>query len=163
IGSKDALEVALRARAVHELLPGQPPLGGGPGAFAADSVAGGPADSDGAPQTFLDPTLDLDLARRWLAAPGDGFRQLAELAHGGKRRGAEPLRERGPALGGGVLEALELALGQPEAHRIASRLDLPKTSLPAAIEQALAAAPTIDEPRGPLWTLAELDDAAREY
>jgi hypothetical protein len=178
IGERDALELALEARAVHELVPGQPPLGAGPGAFrgdtdgaedAADAPASGVtahADavaSDAPPQAFLSPTEGLDLARRWLAQHPSGYGLLADLAESGNARAVDLLRERGKTLGGVVIEALAASLGEPRAASIADRFELPRSTASGRVQAVLAAALTVDVARGPVWSIAELDDDAREY
>jgi hypothetical protein len=174
IDSKDALRVALKVEAVHERLPGQAPLGDGPGVYAEsddeDDVDDDVEEEDDeedepapSPKAFVRPTTGLDLARRWISHHAHGYAMLAELADDGDVRAAELLRERANALGGVVHEAIEAALGKGRTETLAARLGLPRTSLAPEIEALLAAAETIDEPRGPLWTVAELDDAAREY
>jgi hypothetical protein len=174
IEGREALELALATHAVHELLPDQPPLGGGPGAFAADD-AGDPSpshvhrDADaveavGAPaKAFLSPTEGLDLGRRWLAQNTSGYGPLVELAESGNERALALLRDRAQALGGVVVEAIAAALGQARADAVARRFDLPRSTLSSAVHAALDAAPVVDVPRGPVWSIAELDDAARQY
>lgn len=172
IPSGQALELALATRAVHELLPGQPALGGGPGAFAAPE--GGPVPSgvradadavhgDGPARAFLSRTEGLDLAKRWLAQNPSGYGLLASLAEDGNERAVALLRERARALGGAVVEALAAALGEERAGGIVQRFELPRPALDARVRAILDEAPVADVPRGPVWSIAELDDAAREY
>lgn len=160
IDTRDALEVALRVNDVHELLPGQAPLGGGPGVFAAGAGTEAVAHEGHA---FLTPTVGLDLARRWIARHGHGYAALAELAGAENARATELLRDRARALGSVVVEAIEAGLGRERTSAILSQLGVEVAPLDPSIEAALAEAPTIDVPRGPLWTVAELDDDAREY
>jgi hypothetical protein len=174
IPGREALDLALATHAVHDLLPDQPPLGGGPGAFAAPGEAapaasGVRADADavhasGKARAFLSPTEGLDLARRWLAANPAGFGALAELASEGNERAVALLRDRARALGGVVQEALVAAFGEARAAELSTALDLPRVELPPAVRAVLAEAPIDETPRGPVGSiLAGLDDAAREY
>ncbi len=164
---KDALRVALKVDAIDELLPGQAPLSG-PSLFAAaddeeidDDDEEEEEEDEEAPAPRAVATLEL--ARRWVARNAHGYAFLAELAEEGDARAAELLRERAKALGGVVHEAIEASLGRDRAAAIAKRLQLPRAPLPADVEAALAEAEAAEIPRGPLWTIAELDDAAREY
>ncbi|HZJ71794.1 MAG TPA: hypothetical protein VFF36_12750, partial [Planctomycetota bacterium] len=168
IDSPAALELALRTTAVHELLPGQAPLGDGPGAFAVDEDSEARAAAHelpqiGAPQAWLTPTEGLDLARRWIAHHPDRYPLLARLAEAGNLRAAALLRDRAQTLGGAVLEGIEAALGPAEADRIAARFELPRSTLPDEVRALLAASEPVSEPRGPIWSIGELDEAAREF
>jgi hypothetical protein len=173
---KDALRVALKVDSVNELFPGQSPVG--PGVFAADDDDDDEDDEDDEefddeeeeeeeeepePEPAAPKGPTLDLARRWIAHHAHGYAMLAELADDGDARAADLLRERAKALGGVVHEAIESSLGRDRTAAIAKKLALPKSTLAPEIEKALAEAETHDEPRGPLWTIAELDDAAREF
>ncbi len=169
IDSPAALALALRTHAIHELLPGQPPLGGGVGAFAHDEAHAGEPPAPPAQislaeaRTWLPGGDSLDVARSWIARHPGAYGTLARLADGGDVRAAALLADRARVLGDVVQEAIEAALGAEETSRLVARLGLPKVSLPPAVQTALAAAPTIDEPRGPLWSIAELDEAARAF
>lgn len=167
IGNRDALALALDARAVHELLPGQPGAGGGPGAFAHDEVDRGNAPvPEVAPEdarTWLGKSEELDVARSWIARHPTMYGTLATMADGGDVRAEALLRDRAQALGDVVREAVEDALGVAEASRIAARFALPASTLPAEAKAVLDDAETVDEPRGPLWSIAELDEAAQSY
>ncbi len=48
-------------------------------------------------------------------------------------------------------------------NELADRFDLPRTELAPEARAILDAAEIIDEPRGPLWSIAELDAAARGF
>jgi hypothetical protein len=104
---------------------------------------------------------DLDLARRWMTRHPTFYAQLAKLAYDGHARAEALLRDRAKVLGGAVREALEQTLGFAEAERYTERFQLPRTRLPEELEKLMAEAGVHDEPRGPVWTIAELDDAAR--
>ncbi|HEY8075427.1 MAG TPA: hypothetical protein VIF62_14985 [Labilithrix sp.] len=172
---KDALRVALKVDRIDELLPGQAPLSG-PSLFAAAEDDDDDDDEDAddeqeeeeekvpvPPPRGSAPRATLDLARRWVARNAHGYSFLAELAEEGDARAAELLRERAKALGGVVHEAIEASLGRDRTAALAKRLHVARTPLPEDVEAALEAAETADVPRGPLWTIAELDDAARQY
>ncbi len=174
IGSREALELALATHAVHDLLDGQPRLGWGPGAFAVDGADAPPAASgvranadavaSNVPaRAFLSPTEGLDLARRWLAKNPSGYGALAELASGGNGRAIALLRDWAEVLGGMVLEAVSASLGEARAAELARELELPPPTLTAGLRAVLEEAPVVDVPRGPVWSIAELDDAARQY
>jgi hypothetical protein len=104
---------------------------------------------------------DLDTARRWMTRHPTFYAQLAKLAFDGHPRAEALLRDRAAVLGGAVREALEQALGFAEAERYTERFNLPRTRLPDELEQLMAEAEVHGEPRGPVWTIAELDDAAK--
>lgn len=104
---------------------------------------------------------DLDIARRFMTRHPTFYGQLAKLAYDGHARADALLRDRAAVLGGAVREALEQSLGFAEAERYTETFDLPRTRLPDELEKLLAEADVHDEPRGPVWTIAELDDAAR--
>lgn len=159
-----ALEIALKTTAVHELLPDQAPLGAGVGVFAATDSRPPPSGSrPPPPRAWLRPTEGLDLARAWMARHGDQYGTLARLADGGDLRAQALLRDRAQALGDAVHDALEAALGKEEAARVAARFELPKSALAPEVHRVLEEAESISEPRGPLWSIAELDEAARDY
>jgi len=168
IGSTEALELALQIRAVHELLPGQPALGQGPGAFAhgGEGAASSPPPeiSPEEARTWLaNQKGDLTVARDWMSRHPTAYGALARLAETGNARAEALLSDRGQALGELVREALESALGKTEADRLASRFELPASSVPDEVRALLASSPIDDEPRGPLWSIAELDEAARGF
>ncbi len=104
---------------------------------------------------------DLDVARRWMSRHPTFYAALTKLALSGHVRAEALLRDRVAQLGGAVREALEQALGFAEAERLAEQFGLPRTRLPDELERLLAEAEIHPEPRGPVWTIAELDDAAR--
>jgi hypothetical protein len=104
---------------------------------------------------------DLDVARRWITRHPTFYAQLAKLAFDGDSRAEAMLRDRAAVLGGAVCEALEQSLGFAEAERYTERFKLPRTRLPEDLERLMQEAEQHPEPRGPVWTIAELDDAAR--
>lgn len=104
---------------------------------------------------------DLDIARRWMTRHPTFYAQLAKLAFDGHARAEALLRDRAAVLEGAVCEALEQSLGFAEAERYTERFQLPRTRLPADLEQLMQEAELHPEPRGPVWTIAELDDSAR--
>jgi len=104
---------------------------------------------------------DLDVARRWITRHPTFYAQLAKLAFDGHARAEALLRDRAAVLEGAVCEALEQSLGFAEAERYTERFQLPRTRLPADLEQLMQEAELHPEPRGPVWTIAELDDCAR--
>lgn len=104
---------------------------------------------------------DLDIARRWMTRHPTFYAQLAKLAFDGHVRAEALLRDRAAVLEGAVCEALEQSLGFAETERYAQRFHLPKTRLPADLERLMLEAEQHPEPRGPVWTIAELDDSAR--
>lgn len=162
IPSRRALELALATYAVHQQLPGQPALGQGPGAFAVDNTHPEAGVLE-VPAPDRAPTAGLDLARRWIAAHPTGYGLLAELAEAGSERAIALLRDRAEALGGPVSDALVEALGAEAAERLVTRFELPRSILPPEVQAALEDAPRLDEPRGPLWSIGELDQAAARY
>ncbi len=109
----------------------------------------------------LDKPDELDLARRWMTRHPTFYGHLATLAYCGQNRAEALLRDRAKVLGGAVREALEQTLGFAEAERYTEFFGLPRTRLPEELERLIAEAEAHDEPRGPVWTIAELDDAAR--
>ncbi|HRI69699.1 MAG TPA: hypothetical protein PK156_35965 [Polyangium sp.] len=104
---------------------------------------------------------DLDIARRWITRHPTFYADLVKLAYGGHPRAEALLRDRARALGGAVREALEQSLGFAEAERYTERFNLLRTRLPEDLEKVLGEAELHPEPRGPVWTIAELDDAVR--
>jgi hypothetical protein len=180
-GSRGALALALRATSVHEFLPeGAPPSREEPGKVRDarrtreddddeeeerddEDERDDDDDDDEAAANAESWSDELGLARRWMAHHPEAYSTLAELADAGDARAADLLRDRARALGGVVRDALVQALGHAEAERIAARFSLPRAELPEGVEALLAGAETIDEPRGPLWSIAELDAAARSF
>jgi len=104
---------------------------------------------------------DLDIARRWMTRHPTFYAQLAKLAFDGEPRAEALLRDRAGLLGGAVRDALEQTLGFAEAERYTERFNLPRTRLPDELDKLMSEAAVHGEPRGPVWTVAELDDAAR--
>lgn len=143
IDTKDALDVALSARALDEQLPDY----SNPGMFAADRH-----DDAVDEEPDADPLV---VARRWMDAHPSRYPWLAERASSGDERAEALLRERAEALGDVVREAI--------GEELADRFELPRTELPPEARAILEASPIVDEPRGPLWSIAELDAAAREF
>lgn len=104
---------------------------------------------------------DLDIARRWITQHPTFYPQLAKLAFDGHARAEALLHDRAAVHGGAIRDALEQALGFAEAERYTGRFNLPRTRLPDELETLMSEATLHSEPRGPVWTIAELDDAAR--
>ncbi|MRG93641.1 DUF7003 family protein [Polyangium spumosum] len=188
IGTREALEVTLRVRSVVELASAGSEIDAEESDFAEDEPAASDDDDEDDEEEDEeddededDPSADededeergregdaekhdgLEVARRWMTRHPDAYGALAALADEGNTRAAELLRDRAAALGGVVREAIEAALGPEAAKRIAEQFSLPRTRLPEAVERLLAEADVIDEPRGPLWSIAELDEAARRF
>ncbi|WP_170229896.1 hypothetical protein [Polyangium fumosum] len=190
IGSSEALDVALRARSIVELAVAGSEIEADEPELAEDTSTpsededdedGDEDEDDEDDEDDDDPGADedddeeharadgatkddgLDMARRWMTRHPDAYGALATLADEGNPRAAELLRDRAAALGGVVREAIEAALGAEAAKRLAEQFDLPRTRLPEEVERLLAEAEAIDEPRGPLWSIAELDEAARRF
>lgn len=118
-------------------------------------------DDDEPPSDEQQRPDDLDIARRWMTRHPTFYAQLAKLAFDGHARAEALLRDRAAVLEGAVCEALEQSLGFAETERYAERFQLPRTRLPADLEQLMHEAELHPEPRGPVWTIAELDDSAR--
>ncbi|MDI3291477.1 hypothetical protein [Polyangium sp. 15x6] len=189
IGTREALDVALRVQSIVELPSTGSEIEADESDLAEDASTSDEDDGDesddeddededdddddpGADEDEDDEraradasTQDdgLDVARRWMTRHPDAYGALATLADEGNTRAAELLRDRAAALGGVVREAIEAALGEEAARRIAEQFDLPRTRLPEEVERLLAESEAIDEPRGPLWSIAELDEAARKF
>ncbi len=192
IGTRDALLVAMRVTSVIELaaeeaeiraenddFAEEPPAedddeGGDEGEDDEDeddededdddAASDEDDDEDGRARGDVHGKLDgLEVARRWMTRHPSAYGTLATLADEGHTRAAELLRDRASALGGVVREAIEAALGTEAVTRIAERFDLPRTRLPEEVDRLLAESELIDEPRGPLWSIAELDEAARVF
>lgn len=104
---------------------------------------------------------DLDVARRWMSRHPTFYAQLTKLAFDGHARAEALLRDRAAVLGGAVRDALEQAVGFAETQRYTERFNLPHTRLPDELDRLMTEATVHPEPRGPVWTVAELDDAAR--
>jgi hypothetical protein len=151
IPTKEALQVALRARAMHELLPGQPKDGTGPGAFAADRDHSGPVTiSLKEAQKMSGSKDELAVARRWIDANPSAYPMLAELAQSGDARAKALLVDRTKKLGGFVREAV--------GDVLADALDLPKSHLPPAVRAIVEEGTPIDEPPGPPWNVTVIDE-----
>jgi len=193
IGTRDALDVALRVHSVVELGSAGGEIDAEDSDFAEDTSASDDDEDDDADDEDADDAEDededddddssadedddeerargegaekadgLEVARRWMTRHPDAYGALAALADEGNSRAAELLRDRAAALGGVVREAIEAALGGEVARRIAEQFSLPRTRLPEEVERLLAESEVIDEPRGPLWSIAELDEAARRF
>lgn len=176
IGTTGALELALRIHSVTDLATSSTPVG--PRSKSqTDILNQGDDDDDDEEEELTDEDVevdedepasnegkradDLDVARRWMSRHPTFYAALAKLALGGHDRAEALLRDRVAQLGGAVREALEQTLGFAEAERLAEQFSLPRTRLPEELEKLLAEATVNPEPRGPVWTIAELDDAAR--
>lgn len=111
------------------------------------------------------PEPDLSLALDWASRnPGVRVPHVARAAALGDEAAGELLTALGGKLGGLVLEAITPALGEEQAAALAARFELPATTpLSPEIRAILDEAEVMDEPRGPLWGIAELDAAAASY
>ncbi|UJR84619.1 hypothetical protein [Sandaracinus amylolyticus] len=132
-----ALEIALRAEVVDQRLSEREGRAPRPAPFA--------------------------LARAWIAAQREGYATLAFLAASGNRRAEALLREEWSRIGPAVREAVESALGATDALALVRRLGLPDTRLPAPVEAVLAEVAPEPIARGPVFSIATLDEAAARF
>ncbi len=171
IGTRAALALALRARSVHDVLPGQAALGAGPGLFADDEEGevgdhgGGEPQVDGpeAPQGFAGPTRGFELAHAWVAAHPEGIFLAVEMARAGNEDALGLLRADAAQVGSTSFDALEGRLGAEATRSLFAELGLALPSLPAEVEAVLDEAEVADVARGPILSISALDAAARQY
>lgn len=173
IDTRQAFALALRVEAVHDVLPGQAQLAGGPGIFADDdepaiegepSLAGEPAV--GGPEEavgFAHDTRGFDLAKAWIAAHPEGTFFAVEMARAGDARARGLLAEQAAAVGSTTFDELEARLGADAARAVFAELSLPRATLPTEVQAVLDEAEVAPVPRGPILGIAALDVATRQY